>query len=381
MRTVAERKSSMLIKNAKAFINGEFRENTDIVISEGKVAAIGQGLMVEGSETIDLKGDLLLPGFVDVHIHAFMGQDTMNGEEAVRHMSRELKKFGVAAFLPTTMSASPEDTQAALKGIKAVMDRPEPDGAIVLGAHMEAPFLQESKAGAQLKQYFALPDEKNWEAYAGPYASIVRMITMAPEKEGALDFIRRLTDSGITVSLGHTSADAETVHAAADHGATHVTHTFNAQTPLNHRAPGVPGAALVDDRLNCEVISDGIHLHPDVVRLLMRCKGKEHTVAITDAMEAAGMPDGKYQLGGQDVFVKEGAARLADGTLAGSTLTMIRAFQNLIRFGASPEDAALMTTRTPARSIQNEEVGEIELGAPAIFARFDKDYQFIGTIG
>ena len=126
---------------------------------------------------------------------------------------------------------SPEDTPAALKGIKAVMDRPEPDGAIVLGAHMEAPFLQESKAGAQLKQYFALPDEKNWEAYAGPYASIVRMITMAPEKEGALDFIRRLTDSGITVSLGHTSADAETVHAAADHGATHVTHTFNAQTP------------------------------------------------------------------------------------------------------------------------------------------------------
>ena len=204
---------------------------------------------------------------------------------------------------------------------------------------------------------------------------------MAPEQEGALDFIRRLTDSGITVSLGHTSADAETVHAAADHGATHVTHTFNAQTPLNHRAPGVPGAALVDDRLNCEVISDGIHLHPDVVRLLMRCKGKEHTVAITDAMEAAGMPDGKYQLGGQDVFVKEGAARLADGTLAGSTLTMIRAFQNLIRFGASPEDAALMTTRTPARSIQNEEMGEIELGAPAIFARFDKDYQFIGTIG
>ena len=371
----------MLIKNAKAFINGAFQEGTDIVISDGRIAAIGQGLAVEGAETIDLKGDLLLPGFVDVHIHAFMGQDTMNGEEAVRHMSRELKKFGVAALLPTTMSASPEDTQAALKGIKAVMDRPEPDGAIVLGAHMEAPFLQESKAGAQLKQYFVLPNEENWSAYTGPYAGIVRMITMAPEKEGALDFIRRLTDSGITVSIGHTSADAETVHAAADHGATHVTHTFNAQTPLNHRAPGVPGAAMVDDRLNCEVISDGIHLHPDVVRLLMRCKGKEHTVAITDAMEAAGMPDGKYQLGGQDVFVKDGAARLADGTLAGSTLTMLRAFQNLIRFGASPEDAALMTTRTPAQSILNDEVGEIELGAPAIFARFDKDYQFVGTIG
>ncbi len=371
----------MLIKNAKAFINGEFHEGTDLVISDGKIAAIGQGLAVESGEVVDLKGDLLLPGFVDVHIHAFMGQDTMNGEEAVRHMSRELKKFGVAAFLPTTMSASPEDTLAALRGIKAVMDRPEPDGAIVLGAHMEAPYLEESKAGAQLKQYFTLPDEESWKAYAGEYEGIVRMITMAPEKEGALPFIKRLTDSGITVSIGHTAANAETVHAAADHGATHVTHTFNAQTPLNHRAPGVPGAAMVDDRLACEVISDGIHLHPDIVRMIMRCKGNRLTVAITDAMEAAGMPDGKYQLGGQDVFVKEGAARLADGTLAGSTLTMVRAFQNLIRFGATPEDAAIMTTRTPAQSIGNEEVGEIELGAPAIFARFDAEYRFVGTIG
>lgn len=371
----------MLIKNAKAFINGAFHEGTDILVMDGKVSAIGQGLAAEEEELLDLGGDLLLPGFVDVHIHAFMGQDTMNGEEAVRHMSRELKKFGVAAFLPTTMSASPEATRKALAGIKAVMDRPEADGAIVLGAHMEAPFLQESKAGAQLKEYFVLPTEENWKNYVGDYEDIVRLITMAPEKEGALDFIKRLTDAGITVSLGHTSADAETVHAAAEYGASHITHTFNAQTPLNHRAPGVPGAAIVDERLKCEVISDGIHLHPDIVRLMMRCKGKDGTVAITDAMEAAGMPDGKYQLGGQDVFVKEGAARLADGTLAGSTLTMIRAFQNLIRFGASPEDAAAMTTRTPALSINNDEVGEIELGSPAIFARFDSDCQFVSTIG
>lgn len=371
----------MLIKNAKAFIDGAFRDGTDIVTEGGRITAIGQGLAVEGGETLDLHGDLLLPGFVDVHIHAFKGQDTMNGEQAVRHMSRELKKFGVAAFLPTTMSASPEDTVAALKGIKAVMDDPEPDGAIVLGAHMEAPFLQAAKAGAQLKSFFALPCEENWKAYTGEYADIVRMITMAPELEGALDFISRLTGCGITVSIGHTSADAETVHAAAGHGASHVTHTFNAQTPLNHRAPGVPGAAMVDDRLACEFISDGIHLHPDIVRLIMRCKGKELAVAITDAMEAAGMPDGKYQLGGQDVFVKDGAARLADGTLAGSTLTMIRAFQNLICFGASPEEAAAMTTRTPAQSIGDDVMGEIELGAPAVFARFDADYQFVGAIG
>ncbi len=371
----------MIIKNAKAFINGKFAEGTDIWVKDGKITAIGQGLSAEGEEALDLQGDVLLPGFVDVHIHAFMGMDTMNGEAAVRHMSRELKKFGVAAFLPTTMSASAEDTLKALRGIKAVMDNPEPDGAIVLGAHMEAPFLTESKAGAQLKEYFQLPCEENWRRCTGECEGIVRMITLAPEKEGALDFIRWLSGRGITVSIGHTNATAEEVHAAAEHGASHVTHTFNAQSPLNHRSPGVPGAAMVDARLACEVISDGIHLHPDIVKMLMLCKGPERTVAITDAMEAAGMPDGQYQLGGQDVFVKEGAARLKDGTLAGSTLTMIRAFQNLMRFGATPENAAAMTTKTPAMSIGNEDMGEIELGAPAIFARFNAAYEFVETIG
>lgn len=371
----------MIIKNAKAFMGGSFQENTDILVKDGKIAEIGAGLAVDGEEVLDLNGDVLLPGFVDVHIHAFMGKDTMNGEEAVRHMSRELKKFGVAAFLPTTMSASPADTVKALEGIKAVMEQPEAEGAVVLGAHMEAPFLNEGKAGAQPKQFFVLPTEDNWQLYTGGNEDIVRLITMAPEKEGALDFITRLTNSGITVSIGHTGADAETVHAAADHGANHITHTFNAQTPLNHRAPGVPGAAMVDERIGCEFISDGIHLHPDIVRLIMRCKGKELAIAITDAMEAAGMPDGKYQLGGQDVFVKEGAARLADGTLAGSTLTMIRAFQNLMAFGATPEDAATMTTSSPAKSIGNQDFGVIKVGSPAIFARFTPDYQFVSTIG
>ena len=371
----------MLIRNAKAFMDGTFHENTDLLIKDGKIAEIGNNLSAAGEETLDLHGDVLLPGFVDVHIHAFMGKDTMNGEEAVRHMSRELKKFGVAAFLPTTMSASPEDTCKALDGIKAVMDAPEADGAVVLGAHMEAPFLNESKAGAQPKQFFVLPDEENWQRYTGGNESIVRLITMAPEKEGALDFITRLTKAGITVSIGHTGADAETVHAAADHGANHITHTFNAQTPLNHRAPGVPGAALVDDRIACEFISDGIHLHPDVIRLIVRAKGVRRAVMITDAMEAAGMPDGVYSLGGQRVLVKDGAARLDSGTLAGSVLTMPVALGNMIRrFGIPPVDAVRMCTATPADSVGEPLAGRLIPGSPAPLTRWSGEWTFMGIL-
>jgi len=288
-------------------------------------------------------------------------------------MCRELIKFGVAAFLPTTMSASPGDTRKSLQGIKAVMDKPEPHGAQVLGAHMEAPFMNASKAGAQLKEFFVLPTEENWRNYVGECESIVRMVTMAPELDGAMQMIRYLTERGIAVSLGHTNTTAEVVHEAAKNGACHVTHTFNAQSPLGHREPGVPGAVLVDDRLACQFICDGIHLHPDIIRVIVRCKGKNLAVAITDAMEAAGMPEGQYQLGGQGVVVKDGAVRLRDGTLAGSTLTMAKALQNLIAYDIAPEDAALMVTQTPAESIRNQEFGRLCVGAPAVFARFGED--------
>ncbi len=371
---------AMLITNANAFLDGKFIPQTRILLKEGKITAIGADLSVAGEETLDLHGDYLLPGFVDVHIHAFRGKDTMNGEEAVRHMSRELRKYGVAAFLPTTMSASAQDTVKALAGIQAVMAKPEPEGALVLGAHMEAPFLQPTRAGAQVKAHFLTPTLENWRACVGDYEGIVRLITLAPELEGAMEFIQMLTQKGIAVSLGHTDATAETVHEAAKHGACHVTHTFNAQSVLNHRSPGAPGAAMVDDRLACEFICDGIHLHPDIIRLIARCKGKGLSVAITDAMEAAGMPDGQYQLGGQDVFVKDGAARLQDGTLAGSTLTMIQALQNLIAFGVAPEDAVMMVTKTPALSIHNQDLGELKSGAPAIVVRFAKDWSFQGTL-
>ncbi len=370
----------MLLTHCDALIDGAFVKDTTIGMRDGRISAINPREWPDGDQRVDMGGDRVIPGFVDVHIHAFMGMDTMQGEAAVRHMSRELGKRGVAAFLPTTMSASPEDTRAALQGIRAVMERPEAGGAAVIGAHMEAPFLQERKAGAQRKEFFCLPTEENWERYTGENGEIVRMMTLAPELEGATGMIERLTAKGITISIGHTEATAEQVHEAAAHGATHVTHTFNAQSALGHRAPGVPGAALVDDRLYCEVIGDGIHLHADVVRMIARCKGAARMVAITDAMEAAGMPDGAYQLGGQDVYVKDGAARLKDGTLAGSTLTMARAVKNLIGFEIEPTAAITMATATPADSIGAKGWGRIQVGAKAVLVRLGKDWAVKETV-
>lgn len=209
----------------------------------------------------------------------------------------------------------------------------------------------------------------------------VRMLTLAPELAGADAFIQQAVSEGITISLGHTAATAEQVHHAADLGASHVTHTFNAQSPLNHRAPGVPGAAMVDDRLFTEFIADGIHLHGDIVRLIARCKGTEHAVAITDAMEAAGMPDGEYALGGQPVTVRNGEARLQDGTLAGSVLTMRQVLHNLIhRFGIAPIDAVRMCTETPAESIGEHTLGRIIPGCPVPLTRWSPDWEWRGII-
>ena len=372
----------MLISNAVVFNGKNLQKGLKVRLEKGRIAETGEDLAPrEGEETLDLDGDYLLPGFVDVHIHAFRGNDTMQGEDAVRAMSRGLAELGVAVFCPTTMSASQEDTRTALRGIRAVMERPEGNGSRVAGAHMEAPFLQESKAGAQRKEFFRDPDWKLFDWMTDGHPEMVRLITLAPERNGSEAFIRAAKAQGVHVSIGHTSADAQTVHQAADWGADHVTHTFNAQTPLHHREPGVPGAAMTDDRLYCEMICDGVHLHEDIVRLIARSKGPERAVAITDAMEAAGMPDGEYALGGQKVFVKAGEARLANGTLAGSVLTMPAALHNLIhRFGLPLEAACAMCTATPAASIGDELAGRMLPGSPGILTRWSPEWEMVSVI-
>lgn len=372
----------MLIRHATAYMDGAFHAGIDLRLMHGRVQEIGNGL-VKGlyEDELDLAGDYLLPGFVDVHIHAYRGHDAMNGEEDVRQIARDLFKEGVAAFLPTTMSASVEDTKRAVEGVGAVMRSPDARAARVLGTHMEAPFLNPRKCGAQKREFLCEPDVSAFMSMTGGHPEYVRMITVAPEQRGAEPFIRAACERGIVVSVGHTAASSEQTHLAADWGATHVTHTFNAQTPLHHREPGVPGATLTDDRLYAEFIADGVHLHPDVLRLMLRTKGARRLVAVTDAMEAAGMPDGSYTLGGQEVRVHGGAARLTDGTLAGSVLTMRQTLSNLIhRFGFQPEAAVLVTTQTPAESVGEHQLGRLTVGLPAPLTRWTRDWEMIGTL-
>ena len=371
----------MLLIHASVPVDAGFSQ-VNVRLADGCVCAVGAALTpAAGEAVLDLAGDYLLPGFVDVHTHGYMGRDTMQGEAAVRAMSRGLYEAGVAAFLPTTMSADAEETRRAVAGIRAVMNAPEARGARVLGAHMEAPFLNAAKAGAQRPECLCSPD---WEAFldmTGGDVSAVRLLTLAPELPGAEAFIPRAVSAGIAVSLGHSAATAEQAHHAAGLGASHVTHTFNAQPPLHHREPGLTGAALTDDRLFAECIADGVHLHADVVRLLCRAKGAERAVAITDAMEAAGMPDGAYALGGQSVTVKDGQARLQNGTLAGSVLTMKQALWNLIhRFGIAPADAVRMCTATPAESVGEGVCGHMVTGSPAPLTRWSRDWQFVSII-
>ena len=372
----------MLLTNAVLWTEEGFAQGPDIRLENGFVAAFGRLSPLPGEPVRDLKGDYLIPGFVDVHIHAYQGHDTMRGEEDIRFMARGLRETGVSAFCPTTMSASLEDTKKAVAAVRQVRLFPKSFEARVLGAHMEAPFLSPKKAGAQQACYFSDPSWELFEQMTGGHPEDVRLMTLAPERPGAEAFVKKAVSQGLRISVGHTDADAGLTHQAADWGADHATHLFNAQPPLHHRSPGVPGAVLTDERFFAEMICDGVHLHRDTVRLICACKGASRAVAITDAMEAAGMPDGDYSLGGQRVIVHGSEARLADGTLAGSVLTMPRALSNLIhRFSIDPWAAVRMCTAAPADSIGESLLGRLLPGSPAPLTRWTPDWRLSEVIG
>ncbi len=354
--------------------------SADLQLRQGRIAAVGEPLPAGESALLEAGGCFVLPGFIDIHVHGAVGCDTMDaGRQALEEMSVFFARHGVTGFLATTMTAGPRETLAAVQAV-AAYDRPERPGARILGVHLEGPFISPQFPGAQLAEQIRVPDPVEFEqlADAGP----VRMITLAPEQPGAADLIQAAHRRGVVVVTGHTAATYDECAAAIALGVTQATHTYNAMTGLHHRKPGTLGAVLSNDAVYAQLIADNIHVHPAAMKILARCKGVGRTILITDAMRAAGLAPGQYDLGGQMVTVKDGQCRLADGTLAGSVLTMDRALLNFMAAAELPLAAAWpVTSRTPAQSIGlTHEVGSITAGHRADLVLLDADLGVVATI-
>lgn len=351
-----------------------------LVIEGSTIAAIVPADMAPPDETIvDARGLWVVPGFIDVHVHGGDGYDTMDATpQAIHGMARFFARHGVTGYYPTTMSAPPEAIARAIENVAAT---PQPeDGAQHLGVHVEGPFLSKDFPGAQLADVLRLADPAE---YAGWFESgVVRLITLAPELPGGLDLIDAGVQRGIEFAIGHSGASYEQVITAADHGARQATHTFNGMLGLHHRNPGTLGGVLTEDRIFAQIISDGVHTHPAMVKLLVRAKGTGRVLLITDAIRAAGLPDGDYELGDQPVTVRNGICRIASGSLAGSTATMDGVLRNVMRFARlTLPEAIPMAAAVPAAAMNLAgKKGALQPGADADVVLLDDEAQVHVTI-
>jgi N-acetylglucosamine-6-phosphate deacetylase len=311
-------------------------------------------------------GPYILPGFIDLHVHGGDGADCMDGEQAVRRMARFHAQHGTTALLATTVTAPLEELEAALRGIAAVVQNPGPGEARVLGVHLEGPFISPERLGAQPP--YALEPSIETMRYLLSLAPI-RVVTLAPELPGALELIRFLSEQGVRVQQGHTAATYAQSLAGFEAGAQGFTHFYNAMTPLHHREPGVVGLGLERARW-AEVIPDGLHVHPAAIRALARAIPQ--TYAVTDAVAAAGRPEGEYRLGRHRVYKKSQGVFLADGTLAGSALTMDRAAYNLRCWGYTVPEVMQMTSRMAAQYLELPH--GLEIGRPADLVVLDEHF-------
>lgn len=368
-------------KNVKAYLPNQGVVLTNIGFENGKIAYIGDDAD-KIDEVIKVDG-IVVPGFIDQHIHGAGGSDGMDGtEKDIQIISETVAREGTTGFLVTTMTQSPENIKKALSAVKNVMDKGEYKGAEVLGVHLEGPFISPKHIGAQPLEYVAKPSVEIFDEYDKVSGGNIKIVTLATEQEGGLELTNHLSKLGKVASIGHTGAKYSDVENAVKVGACNVTHTYNAQTALHHREVGVVGSAMLFDELNCELICDLIHLSAPAIRLVIKNKPHDKVTVITDAMRAKGMPDGESELGGQLVIVKDGEARLVDGTLAGSVLKMNVAIKNLVeKVGVSFTDAIDFATANPAKNIGViSERGTIEVGKRADFAVLGSDYSVLATV-
>lgn len=368
-------------KNASVYAEGKGIIRTSVYFDD-KIRQIGG--YVAGAEEIELpENAVVLPGFIDEHIHGAGGSDAMDGNtKDLAIIAETVAKEGTTSFLATTMTQSKENILKAMRAVKEYREAAGEQGARIAGVHLEGPFIAAAHKGAQPLEYVAAPDAKTFDEYNAACGNAIKIITLAPETDGALDFIRHIVAQGTVVSVGHTGAKYAEVKAAMEAGATNVTHTYNAQSPLHHREIGVVGSALLLEDLYCELICDTIHVSVPAMQLLVKNKRADKLALITDAMRAKGLADGVSELGGQTVYVKGGEARLADGTLAGSVLRMNRALQNMVeKVGVPLSQAVDYCTINPARTLKMEnEAGSIAEGKRADFAVLNDKFDVLYTV-
>lgn len=366
----------------KAIINGKILTENNII--EDKILLFDDKIIgfcdkvEENIETIDAKGLYVSPGLIDIHVHGSCNCDVMDKSvTSIKTIGNGIKANGVTSFLPTTMTMSKEDIYEALDTIRKSINI-KYDGAQILGAHLEGPFINSKYKGAQSDKFIQPPNFP----FIEKYVDVIKIISYAPEVDNNFSFTKEIKDkTDITLSIAHTNATYEEAKLAIKFGASNITHLFNAMTPLNHRELGVVGAALTSD-VYCEIICDNIHVNPQLYQFVLNNKGKDKVILITDCMRAGCMADGKYDLGGQDVFVKDGAARLSSGNLAGSVLNLNKAVYNFIKnTDLAINEAINLASLNPAKSINMDKTkGSLDINKDADIALFDDEMNCYMTI-
>ena len=368
----------MIIRNALVYGEDKTFSRLDIRIEEDVFTEICPSLAPSENESVlDADGLYAIPGLIDIHFHGCMGHDFCDGTvEAIDAITRYEASCGVTSVCPATMTVSPESLVQVMDAARTYNESPvRPGQASLVGINMEGPFISEAKKGAQAAEHIRLCDEALFCSLQERSGGLIKLVDIAPENEGAMEFIDALHDK-VTISLAHTTADYQTAKEAYDRGARHATHLYNAMPPFTHRAPGVVGAAFDSPHCRAELICDGVHIHPSVVRATFQLFGDDRMILISDSMRAAGMEDGQYTLGGQDVAVKGKYATLvSDGALAGSVTNLMDCMRTAVKEMQIPlESAIACATMNPAKAIGiYDRYGSISTGKIANLVLLDQD--------
>ncbi len=363
----------MKFKNAMIYTERFCFERGGFEVENGKFCNV---LGEIGEDAIDLQGAYVIPGLIDVHSHGNMGQDFSDGDyEGLVKMANYYAENGITSFAPASMTLPYETLSKAFATARRFVDAEVEGAAVLRGIQMEGPFFSEKKKGAQNAAYLREPDFEAFKKLYDECGGLVRIVDIAPELPGSEEFIEKASKL-CTVSIAHTDADYDAAAMGVRAGVTHLTHLYNAMPAIHHRKPGVIAAAAEDERVSAEIISDGQHVHPASVRLAFRLFGAERMVLISDSLRCCGMPNGEYELGGQAVFMQDGLARLADGTIAGSATNLYECMLRAISFGIAKEDAVRAASYNPARQIGAlDKVGSIADGKVADFVICDETLQ------